>query len=85
MSLYLYYVVFRVQGAVQLALSRMLSLPILARLQKEVVILDIPSQVHLDDDLIVLSDAFAGASHGQSLGPVLGGVLSAFLGWRSIF
>ncbi|KAK0510808.1 hypothetical protein JMJ35_006360 [Cladonia borealis] len=28
---------------------------------------------------------FAGAFIGQSLGPVLGGVLSAFLGWRSIF
>ncbi len=85
MSLYLFYVVFRVQGAVQPALSRMLSLPILARLQKEVVILDTPSQVRLDDDLIALSDPLAGAFIGQSLGPVVGGVLSAFLGWRSIF
>ena len=28
---------------------------------------------------------FAGAFVGQSLGPVLGGLLSAFLGWRAIF
>ena len=69
----------------QPALSLMLSLPILARLQKEEVILDTPSQVQLDDDLLALSDPFAGAFFGQSLGPVLGGVLSAFLGWRSIF
>ena len=69
----------------QPALSLMLSLPILARLQKEEVILDTPSQVRLDEDLLALSDPFAGAFIGQSLGPVLGGVLSAFLGWRSIF
>ena len=85
MPLYLYYVVFRVQGVVQRGLSPMLSLPMLARLQKEVVILDTPSQVRLDDNLIVLPDSFTGAFIGQSLGPVLGGVLSAFLGWRSIF
>ena len=85
MPLYLYYVVFRVQGVVQRVLLPMLSLPMLARLQKEVVILDTPSQVRLDDDLIVLPDSFTGAFIGQSLGPVLGGVLSAFLGWRSIF
>ena len=85
MPLYLYYVVFRVQGVVQRVLSPTLSLPMSARLQKEVVILDTPSQVRLDDDLIALPDSFTGAFIGQSLGPVLGGVLSAFLGWRSIF
>ena len=57
----------------------------LARLQKEVVILDTPLPVRLDDDLIALADSLTGAFIGQSLGPVLGGVLSAFLGWRSIF
>lgn len=85
MPLYLYYVVFRVQEVVQRVLSPMLSLPMLARLQKEVVILDTPSQVWLHDDLIARPDSFTGACIGQSLGPVLGGVLSAFLGWRSIF
>ena len=54
-------------------------------MQKEVVISDTPLQACLECCRKVMSDSIAGAFVGQSLGPVLGGVLSAFLGWRSIF
>ncbi len=52
---------------------------------KEVVISDTPLQVCLEYRQETLFDSFAGAFVGQSFGPALGGVLSAFLGWRSIF
>ena len=54
-------------------------------MQKEVVTSDTPLQACFECSRKVMSDSIAGAFIGQSLGPVLGGVLSAFLGWRSIF
>ena len=61
------------------------SSPISVRRPKEAVILDTRLQVCLAHHTVTIFDPFAGAFIGQSLGPVLGGVLSAFLGWRSIF
>ena len=56
-----------------------------ALMQKEVVISDTPLQACLECCRKFMSDSIVGAFVGQSMGPVLGGVLSAFLGWRSIF
>lgn len=63
----------------------MLSSPISVRRLKEAVILDTPLQVCRAYSKMTVFDPVVGAFIGQSLGPVLGGVLSAFLGWRSIF
>ena len=68
-----------------LALLRTLLLQMSALMQKEVVTWDTPLQARFECCRKVMSDSIAGAFVGQSLGPVLGGVLSAFLGWRSIF
>ena len=71
--------------AMLLALLRTLLSQMSVLMQKEGFVSDTRLQACLEYCGKVMSHSIAGAFVGQSLGPVLGGVLSAFLGWRSIF